>query len=146
VVTDAQVRRLKRLSKTEESQEIAAAKAGMDAKTARKYLRMGQLPSESKMDRNWRTRPDPFADMWEEVRGLVEANPGLEAKTIFELLQRQHPGRFSDGQVRTLQRRLKHWRGMEGPGKEVFLLAETRAWAAEPIRFHAHDIAGHHDC
>jgi hypothetical protein len=108
------------LSKTEESQEIAAVKAGMDPKTARKYLRMGQLPSESKMDRNWRTRPDPFADMWEEIRGLVEANPGLEAKTIFESLQRQHPGRFSDGQVRTLQRRLKHWRGMEGPGKEVF--------------------------
>ena len=108
------------MSKTEESQEIAAAKAGMDPKTARKYLRMGQLPSESKMDRNWRTRPDPFADMWEEIRGLVEANPGLEAKTIFESLQRQHPGRFSEGQVRTLQRRLRHWRGTEGPGKEVF--------------------------
>jgi len=120
MVTDAQVRRLKRLSKTEERQEIAAAKAGMDPKTARKYLRSGQLPSEQKADRTWRTRPDPFADVWEAVRELVEANPGLEVKTLFELLQRQHPGRFSDGQVRTLQRRMKHWRGTEGPGKEVF--------------------------
>jgi hypothetical protein len=120
VVTDAQVRRLKRLSKTEENQEVAAAKAGMDPKTARKYLQSGQLPSDSKIDRNWRTRPDPFAEVWEEVRGLVEANPGLEAKTIFESLQRQYPGQFSEGQLRTLQRRLRHWRGIEGPGKEVF--------------------------
>jgi hypothetical protein len=120
MVTDAQVRRLKRLSKTEENQEVAAAKAGMDPKTARKYLRDGRLPSESKVDRKWRTRPDPFAEVWEELRGLVDANPGLEAKTLFESLQRRYPGRFSDGQLRTLQRRLKHWRGTEGPGKEVF--------------------------
>ena len=120
MVTDAQVRRLKRLSKTEQNQELAAAKAGMDAKTARKYLRDGQLPSERRVDRAWRTRPDPFTEVWEEVRQLVEANPGLEAKTLFEALQREHPGRFADGQLRTLQRRLKHWRATEGPGREVF--------------------------
>ncbi len=108
------------MSKTEQNQEVAAAKAGMDAKTARKYLRGGQLPSESKPDRNWRTRPDPFAEVWEKLRVLVDANPGLEAKTLFESLQREYPGRFSDGQLRTLQRRLKHWRGTEGPSKEVF--------------------------
>lgn len=120
MVTDAQVRRLKRLSKTEQNQEVAAAKSGMDTKTARKYLRSGQMPSDSKMDRSWRTRPDPFAAVWEEIRGLVDANPGLEAKTIFASLQRQHPGQYAEGQLRTLQRRLKHWRGMEGPSKEVF--------------------------
>lgn len=108
------------MSKTEQNQEIAAARAGMDPKTARTYLRSGQLPSERKADRNWRTRSDPFEDVWEEVRELIEANPGLEAKTIFEMLQRKYPARFSDGQVRTLQRRMKHWRGTEGPGKEVF--------------------------
>jgi len=100
----------------EQNQEIAAAKAGMDAKTARKYLRGGQLPSESRVDRKWRTRPDPFTEVWEEVRQLVDANPGLEAKTLFEALQREHPGRFADGQLRTLQRRLKHWRATEGQG------------------------------
>jgi hypothetical protein len=35
-------------------------------------------------------------------------------------LQRQHPGRFADGQLRTLQRRLKHWRATAGPEQEVF--------------------------
>ena len=107
MVTDAQVRRLRRLSKTEQTQELAAAKAGMDAKTARKYLRQSELPSESKEDRTWRTRADPFATVWDEIREQIAANPGLEAKTIFEALQRKHPGNFADGQLRTLQRRMK---------------------------------------
>ena len=120
MVTDAQVRRLKRLSKTEKNQELAAAKAGMAENTARDYLRDPRLPSERKEDRKWRTRPDPFDDEWERIREQVETNPGLEAKTIFEALQRQQPGKFADGQLRTLQRRLKHWRATAGPEQEVF--------------------------
>jgi hypothetical protein len=50
MVTDAQVRRLKRLSKTEKNQELAAPKAGMDPKTARDYLRDPRLPNERKKD------------------------------------------------------------------------------------------------
>lgn len=108
------------MSKTEQNQELAAAKAGMDPKTARKYLRSNMLPSEGKPDRTWRTRADAFAEVWDEIREQIATNPGLEAKTIFEALQRQCPGRFADGQLRTLQRRLKQWRAMEGPGREVF--------------------------
>jgi hypothetical protein len=120
MVTDAQVRRLKRLSKTEETQELAAVKAGMDVKTARKYQRERELPSERKRDRTWRTREDPFDEVWEKIRARIDVNPGLEAKTLFEALQRDDPGKFADGQLRTLQRRIKHWRATEGPGREVF--------------------------
>jgi hypothetical protein len=120
LVTDKQVRRLFTLAKTERNQEIAAAKAGMDAQTARKYLRLGRVPSELPQVRRWRTRADPFAEIWEDVRQLLEVHPGLEAKALFEHLQRQYPGRFSDGQLRTLQRRVKAWRATEGPAKEVF--------------------------
>jgi hypothetical protein len=120
MVTDAQVRRLKRLSKTEKTQEIAAAKAGMDAKTARKYLGDGRLPSEVRPERPWRTRPDPFDAVWEQLRQQLESNPGLEAKTLFEALQRERPGEFADGQLRTLQRRIKRWRATEGPGQEIY--------------------------
>src|SRR5436305_3401191 len=119
MVTDAQVRRLKRLSKTEKTQELAAAKAGMDVKTARKYLAESKLPSENIPERTWRTRPDPFERVWEEIRVQIETNAGLEAKTIFEALQRKYPGEFGDGQLRTLQRHIKRWRAMEGPGREV---------------------------
>jgi hypothetical protein len=115
MVTDAQVRRLKKLSKTE-TKEVAAAKAGMDPKTARRCLADGRLPSEAKPERNWRTREDPFTKVWDEIREQVRTNPGLEAKTIFEALQRQYPGEFADGQLRTLQRHIKRWRATEGPG------------------------------
>jgi hypothetical protein len=51
-------------------------------------------------------------------------NPGLQAKTLFDDLQRRYPGRFADGQVRTLQRKTKAWRATEGPAKEVFFPQE----------------------
>ena len=124
MVTNQQVRRLMSLSKTEETLSLAAAKAGMCEKTARKYRRSGKLPSDMKTPHSWRTRTDPFCDVWDEVRELIEDMPGLEAKTLFEYLQREHPGEFADGQLRTLQRRLKAWRALEGPDKEVFFAQE----------------------
>ena len=54
------------------------------------------------------------------------AEPGLQAKTLFEHLQRTYPGRFQDGQVRTLRRRIKYWRATEGPPQEVFFAQEHR--------------------
>jgi hypothetical protein len=98
----------------------AAAKADMDEKTARKYRQLGKLPSEIKVEHTWRTREDPFAEVWGEVKEKLEINPGLEGKTLFQDLQRRYPGRFADGQLRTLQRRVKVWRALEGPPKEVF--------------------------
>lgn len=108
------------MSNSEKNQEIAASKAGMDPKTARKYLGANRLPSEWVNERQWRTREDPFSEVWEQVRQQMEESPGLEAKTLFEWLQREHPGRFSDGQIRTLQRRIKFWRATEGPAQEVY--------------------------
>ena len=99
---------------------IAAMKAGMDEKTARKYRGTGKLPSELKQGHTWRTREDPFEDVWNDIKSMLECNPGLEAKTIFEYLQRKCSGEFADGQLRTLQRRIKIWRAVEGPSKEVF--------------------------
>ena len=103
MVTDLQVRRLRRLDQFGTPAGLAAARAGMDDKTARKYRRLSKLPSEVRMEHHWRTRPDPFADVWPQLEELLAVNPGLEAKTLFEHLQRQHPGRFADGQLRTLQ-------------------------------------------
>jgi hypothetical protein len=114
MVTDQQIRRLYKLMKTERTQEIAAAKAGMDVKSARKYVKAKHLPSEMKKERHWRTRPDWFEPVWAGIQQL-RTNPGLEAKTIFAALQRQQPERFADRQLRTLQRKIKHWRATEVP-------------------------------
>lgn len=113
-----------KLLKSEYSKKTAAAKAGMDEKTARKYERLGKLPSEIKQVHTWRTRPDPFEDVWPEIRDKLTLNPGLEAKTLFNYIQRQYPERYQEGQLRTLQRRIKRWRALEGPSKEVFFPQE----------------------
>ena len=120
MVTDRQVKRLMKYIQTEEALSIAASKAGMDEKTARKYRRLCRLPSELKKAHTWRTREDLFSGVWEEVEEKLKLNPGLEAKVLFEDLQRRYPGRFMDGQLRTLQRRVKRWRALSGPPREVF--------------------------
>ena len=121
MITNQQVRKLRLLDGQGIAKEEAALRVGMDAKTARKYRRLGKLPSEVRsMDRSWRTRPDPFAEVWPDLEAKLQVNAGLEAKTLFEALQRKYPGRFADGQIRTLQRRLKRWRATEGPEREVF--------------------------
>jgi hypothetical protein len=120
MVTDRQVRMLMTLINKEEILAAAAAKAGMDEKTARKWRDSEMLPSQSKVEHTWQTRPNPFEDVWEEVRAKLKVNSGLEAKTLFEDLQRRYPGRFSDGQIRSFQRRIKAWRALEGPQREVF--------------------------
>jgi hypothetical protein len=121
MITDAQLHKLRRLERQGNAKELAAVKVGMDPKTARKYRRLGKLPSEVKiMDRDWLTRPDPFAEVWPKLQEQLQLHPGLEAKTLFADLQRRFPGRFADGQLRTLQRRCREWRALEGPTKEVF--------------------------
>jgi hypothetical protein len=81
---------------------------------------MNQLPSEAKQPHDWRTRTDPFESVWNDVQQQLQQSPGLQAKTIFQSLQRQHPGKFQDGQLRTLQRHIKQWRATDGPAKEIY--------------------------
>jgi len=109
-----------KLKQNEESLKLASLKSGMCGKTARKYLRQGKLPSECKKPHVWKTRPDPFEKVWEEIEVLLDLNPGFQAKTLFFDLQRRFPGKFSDGQLRTLQRKVKGWRALKGPAKEVY--------------------------
>lgn len=114
---------------------LAAMRSGMDRKTARRYLAAAKLPSDMKPARNWRTRVDRFEADWAAIEGMLEVMPELEAKTIFEHLQEQHPGRYQDGQLRTLQRRVKQWRATKGPDKEVFFAQAHRPGEAMQTDF-----------
>ena len=121
MVTDDQVKLLFKLVYRQDTSILTAAvKSGMCETTARKYLRHDKLPSELKQPHTWRTRKDPFAEVWEEIVAFLEVNPHLDVKALFGELQRRYPGRFKPGQLRTLQRRVKHWRAIEGPSKEVY--------------------------
>ena len=105
---------------------LAAMKSGMDRKTARKYLRSGQLPSASKASRTWRTREDPFAPDWPRMASMLEEAPELEGKALFEHLLATSEGRYEAGQLRTFQRRVREWHALRGPGKEVFFQQNHR--------------------
>ena len=63
-------------------------------------------------ERWWRTRPDPFEHVWPEILVWLESEPDRTAKELFGRLRSEHPGQFQPGQLRTLQRRVKVWRGM----------------------------------
>jgi len=122
MVTDQQVRVLRRRLGQGHKQEAAAAAAGMSVRSARKW-KQGSLPSQQQSKRAWRTREDPFEEVWhDKVVPLLAADKDrrLEATTILEHLQAEYPDRFEDGQLRTLQRRVRDWRALEGPPKEVF--------------------------
>lgn len=111
---------------TQKTLAEAAAKAGMDEKTARKYRDGRLLPSQRKPERNWRTRPDPLAAVWKEVEGLLERDPSVEAKTVFDHLVRSGLGDLQEGRLRTLQRRIRIWRTRQGEPKEVMFAQEHR--------------------
>ena len=62
--------------------------------------------------RTWRTRKDPFEGVWSEVLLWLQHDLEIPAKTLFERLKADYPGRFADGQLRTLQRRVAQWRAI----------------------------------
>jgi hypothetical protein len=140
MVTDKMVRKLWRLLTDGKVLTVAAARTDMDDKTARKYRRLQKLPSEVARPHDWQTRVDPFAEVWREVCAMLEDQAGLQAKTIFSDLQRRYPGQFADGQLRTLQRKMRRWRATAGPAKEVFF-----AQVHEPGRLAASDFTRMND-
>ena len=64
----------------------------------------------SSKPRHWRTRKDPFETVWTDVLRWLQERPDITAKELFERLQQEQPERFPDGQLRTLQRRIREWR------------------------------------
>jgi transposase len=115
--------------------DLASLRAGIHRNTGSKYLRAGKVPSELGTERTWRTRRDPFEEAWGEITERLSEAPGLEAKALFEDLCERFPGRYQEGQVRTLQRRIKQWRALHGPDKELFFEQEHRPGEAMQTDF-----------
>ncbi|PRY04398.1 hypothetical protein B0G73_11274 [Paraburkholderia sp. BL25I1N1] len=118
-ITDQQVRLYMNHHK-HHRRNLAAAKSGMSERTARRVEHEAGLPSQQPR-RYWRSRPDPFTDVWEsEVFPLLRAAPKLKAITLLRKLQEDHPERFPDSMRRTFKRHVSQWRALEGPNQEVF--------------------------
>ena len=97
---------------------VAAARAGVSAATGYRIAQDPRPPSEKRAPRT-RRRPDPLAEVFDaEVVPMLEANPGLRPVSILEELLRRHP-EPGTGIRRTLERRIRQWRALHGPEREV---------------------------
>lgn len=96
----------------------AAAQAGISIATAYRIEHDPRLPSEKKIARA-RRRPDPLAEIFDaEVVPLLQAAPGIRPVAIFDELRRRHT-EFAPGVRRTLERRIRAWRAVNGEEREV---------------------------
>jgi len=99
------------------TQETSAAKAGVSVRSGRR-IETGE--TKAKEPRHWLTRANPFASVWDsELVPLLDKEPKLTGLTLWEYLDEKHPGDYPYKLLRTLQRRVKHWRATQGPDNPV---------------------------
>ena len=84
---------------------------------------------KARAPRHWRTRKDPFEGVWADVLVWLQAEPDATGKDLMGRLQSEHPAQFSQAQLRTLQRRVKEWRGIMAKN---LVYASSNAGSAEP--------------
>ena len=128
MLSDRQVRKLRNQLSQGSSVVDAADAAHMSEKSAHKW-KQGPLPSQVRdtRQRDWRTRPDPFAEVWEsELVPLLRADERseLDGPALLRVLEEKYPGKYPNSKLRTLQRRVTDWRALHGPQKEVFFPQE----------------------
>lgn len=117
LITVQQKRMFMRLRIEGNTPQRAAAKSGFSTATAYR-IEHGHLPAAAQAPRQ-RRRPDPLEAVWEtEVVPMLFAGPGLRAIAVLEELARRHP-ELDPGIRRTLERRIKLWRGLHGPAQDV---------------------------
>jgi hypothetical protein len=109
------------------SQAVSAAKSGISIRSGRR-IDQGQWSGQT--ERHWRTRTDPLEAVWlSDLVPLLQRAPDLTGLTLLEYLDDTYPGQYEESVLRTLQRRVKHWRAVNGPDKDVIFRQ-----AAEPGR------------
>ena len=124
-VNDGQARQYMRHRKDGLAVETAAAKAGFSRATGYRLEGDSRLPSEKRKRRGSR-RPDPLGGLFERVAApLLERNPGLRAVAVFEELRRLHP-ELPASTRRTVERRVREWKAVHGPEREVVFVQKHR--------------------
>ena len=102
---------------------IAAARSGFSRATAYRIEADPRLPSQKMLPRE-RRRPDPIAHLWDaEIVPLLKATPGIRAVAVFDEMRRRHP-ELGEGVRRTLERRIRRWRALNGSEQDVIFRQE----------------------
>jgi hypothetical protein len=98
------------------SQRQAAQIAGISERSGRR-IETNQHQPRGK--RKGRTRSDPLAAVWtSELEPMLVKEPKLEPTTLYEYLVKKYPGQYQKC-LRTLQRRVHHWKATQGTPKEI---------------------------
>lgn len=101
-----------------DSPAAAAAKSSFSTATGYRIEADSRSPSQKQVPRA-RRRPDPLAGIFdEEVVPMLIKSPGLRPVAIFDEIRRRHP-QLDAGVRRTLERRVRAWRAVQGPEQEV---------------------------
>jgi transposase InsO family protein len=102
---------------------IAAAKAGFSAASAYRIEQDPRLPSQKQAPRE-RRRQDPLSAVWDsEVVPLLKSVAGLRPVAIFDEIRRRHP-EIGAGIRRTLERRIRTWRALNGAEQDIIFRQE----------------------
>jgi hypothetical protein len=103
-ITDRPVGRSMASRKEGYSQAAAAARSGLSERSGRRVGVDSMLPSQRDRTRRYRTRQDPFAEVWrEELVPMLQAMPNMRATTLLEDCSGNHPGDFPDRLLRWLR-------------------------------------------
>lgn len=124
-----------------QTQTIAAAKAGISERSARRIDQQEHQPQ--KRERGWRTRKDPLANIWDSVvLPLLESSPDLTPVGLFDHLCENYSDQFDPRSRRTLERRIGRWRQLHGPAQPVMFIQSHEpgelgiadfTWVKEPV-------------
>ena len=118
-INDHQYRVYMALRRRGMTQVTSAAKAGFTERSGRTLEKGGFSPSQREQ-KDWRRRQDPLVEVWGEIIvPLLEVSPFLTGINLLEHLQDLYPGQYPDKHLRCLQRRIKQWKALHGPEKEV---------------------------
>lgn len=105
--------------------KISALKTNMNRKTAAKYIKLSNTPSELVKNRDWRTHTDKLLPVWDQALSFLENNPDLEARHLFEHLLEMNPDQLQENQLRSFQRKVKLWRAQNGSEQEIYFDQKT---------------------
>lgn len=86
------------------SLELASEKVELD------HYRHTKKTDSNKRPRDWKTRKDHFEQVWDELKLKLELNPEVTAKSLLDGLIIKYPAEYKPCHLRTLQRRVLHWR------------------------------------
>ena len=124
-ITDQQARLYMTLRKTHH-QNVAAAMSGFSTSTGYRLEKDPRAPSRKKgARRHGGGKPDPLAGIWDsDIVPMLDGAPGLKSVTILHEVCRRYPDRNLLSARRTLERRIRTWKAVHGPEKEVIFRQE----------------------